>query len=62
MASSSSVAAADVSGGGGAACDICMEVYDGQQHVPKFLACGHSYCAVCIERLPKVYNNRRVSE
>ena len=57
---SSTAAAADCSGGG-AACDICMEVYDGQQNVPKFLACGHSYCAVCIERLPKVDNNRRVS-
>ena len=60
MASSTTAAAADVSGGG-AACDICMEIYDGQQNVPNILACGHSYCAVCIDLLPKVYNNLRVS-
>lgn len=31
-----------------AACEICLELYDSSEHVPRILACGHSLCEQCL--------------
>lgn len=34
-----------------AACEICLEMYDSEAHVPRILQCGHSLCEECLRFL-----------
>ena len=30
-------------------CCVCLDLYDREEHKPKFLSCGHTLCLKCIE-------------
>ncbi|GMT10047.1 hypothetical protein PFISCL1PPCAC_1344, partial [Pristionchus fissidentatus] len=32
-------------------CDLCMEAYDNDTHIPRVLSCGHSICQQCLPQL-----------
>ncbi|CAH1780015.1 unnamed protein product [Owenia fusiformis] len=32
-------------------CDVCLEMYDNVQHIPKLLLCHHSFCESCLHKL-----------
>ncbi|GMT10048.1 hypothetical protein PFISCL1PPCAC_1345, partial [Pristionchus fissidentatus] len=32
-------------------CDMCMEAYDNDTHIPRVLSCGHSICQKCLPQL-----------
>ena len=32
-------------------CEICVSVYDSQEHLPKILSCGHTLCLCCVKKL-----------
>ncbi|KAL3736743.1 hypothetical protein ACJRO7_025649 [Eucalyptus globulus] len=34
-------------------CPVCLAAYDGDEAVPRVLACGHSACEACLARLPR---------
>ena len=31
-------------------CKVCLSVYDSSFRVPQLLACGHTFCSICIEK------------
>lgn len=33
-------------------CSICFEKFDSEDHRPKVLQCGHSFCLSCLDQLP----------
>ena len=37
------------------ACEICLELFDPDEHVPRILPCGHSLCEQCLKFL-KIYD------
>lgn len=39
-----------------AACEICLELYDSEEHIPRILQCGHSLCEQCL-RLLKLFDS-----
>ena len=32
-------------------CPVCTETYSPQEHVPKMLPCGHTFCNICLENV-----------
>ncbi|KAI6690970.1 hypothetical protein NL676_027798 [Syzygium grande] len=36
-------------------CPVCLAAYDGDDAVPRVLACGHSACETCLARLPRPF-------
>ncbi|KAL5559676.1 hypothetical protein UlMin_035887 [Ulmus minor] len=34
-------------------CPVCLENYDGDDTIPRVLACGHSVCEACLSKLPQ---------
>ena len=32
-------------------CAVCTETYSPQEHIPKMLPCGHTFCNICLENV-----------
>lgn len=41
-------------------CDICLIQWDSNEHIPRLLSCGHTFCQVCLKLiLKKAKSNKR---
>lgn len=38
-------------------CPVCLQNYDGDQTIPRVLACGHTACEACITHLPQRFSD-----
>ncbi|XP_077231656.1 zinc ion binding protein [Tasmannia lanceolata] len=34
-------------------CPVCLQIYDGDEIIPRVLSCGHTACESCIRQLPR---------